>query len=266
MDALRSRARQLLESGTVGVVLGYALGTAGRRRPLFACTAEEAEALVFDEACRLNLAGYVARRDLRRLGRMALVARPAALRSLVQLAAERQVADADVLALAVADGAVLELDTIAAMEAYLSSLADQPASDVRAELARLRALPAEERWAYWQSELSRCLKCYACRGVCPMCYCERCTVECNRPQWVPVASHGLGNVEYHLMRAMHLAGRCVECGSCGEACPVGIPVHLLTIAAEESVREQFGQRGGAGAAAGYALSSFRPDDQEGFIR
>ncbi len=99
-----------------------------------------------------------------------------------------------------------------------------------------------------------------------MCYCERCTMDCNRPQWVPVASHALGNLEYHLVRAMHLAGRCVECGSCGQACPVGIPIHLFTVFAEESVRRQFGQRGGASARADYALSSFRPGDQEGFIR
>jgi ferredoxin len=99
-----------------------------------------------------------------------------------------------------------------------------------------------------------------------MCYCERCTMDGNRPQWVPAASHALGNLEYHLVRAMHLAGRCVECGTCGKACPVGIPIHLFTIFAEESVRRQFGQRGGAGAGTGYALSSFRPGDQESFIR
>ena len=91
-------------------------------------------------------------------------------------------------------------------------------------------------------------------------------MDCNRPQWVPVASHELGNLEYHAVRAMHLAGRCVQCGECGRACPVGIPIHLLTCYAEESVRRQFGQPAGASATLNYALGTFRPDDQETFIR
>ena len=50
----------------------------------------------------------------------------------------------------------------------------------------------------------------------------------------------------------------------GEACPAGIPVHLLTEYAEESVRRHFGAPAAGGA--GYPLSTFRPDDPEGFIR
>ena len=91
-------------------------------------------------------------------------------------------------------------------------------------------------------------------------------MDCNRPQWVPVPSHAIGNQEYQLVRAMHLAGRCVQCGECGRACPVGIPVHLLTFYAEDSVHAQFGQRAGASATIDYALSVFRPDDKETFIR
>jgi ferredoxin len=91
-------------------------------------------------------------------------------------------------------------------------------------------------------------------------------MDCNRPQWIPVASHAIGNLEYHMVRAMHLAGRCVQCGTCGTACPVGIPVHLLTFFAEGTVRRQFGQKGGAGAKLDYAMSTFKPDDKETFIR
>jgi formate dehydrogenase (coenzyme F420) beta subunit len=136
----------------------------------------------------------------------------------------------------------------------------------RDAIAKLAAMTVAERRAFWADELGRCIKCYACRSSCPMCYCERCTMDVNRPQWVPVASHALGNLEYHMVRAMHLAGRCVECGTCGAACPVGIPVHLLTLFAEESVRRQFGQKGGASAKLDYAMSTFRPDDKESFIR
>jgi ferredoxin len=266
MQELRVRARQLLETGAVQVVIGHGLGSGGRRRPLFARTPAEADTLVHDEGCWQNLATYLTRPELRRIGRAAIVATPAVLRSILQLAAEKQLREEDVLALAVADGSLRELAGFAAIEEHVGTAQTPLDASAQQAIERLAAMSVPERRAYWADELGRCLKCYACRASCPMCYCERCTMDCNRPQWVPAASHALGNLEYHIVRAMHLAGRCVECGTCGHACPVGIPVHLLTICAEQSVRRQFGQQAGASARAGYALSTFRPDDKETFIR
>src|SRR5512143_3897883 len=266
LQALRDTAGRLLEAGSVSVVIGHAAGTRGRRRPAFARSAAEAQALVHDEGCGQNLAAYLTKDEVRRLGRAAVVASPAVLRSLLRLGAERQLRDGEVLALAVAEGGgVTEAASFAEIATLLAVAADALPEADRAEIARLGAMTLDERRSFWAAELGRCIKCYACRASCPLCYCGRCTMDCNRPQWVPVASHGLGNLEYHLVRAMHLAGRCVECGSCGRACPVGIPVHLLTEFAEESVRRHFGRPDATGQP-GYALSSFRPDDQETFIR
>jgi ferredoxin len=264
---LREKAKQLLEAGTVKAVLGYAEGTLGARRPLFARSAAQADKLVFDGACRQNLATYLTKREVKRMGKVAFVGRPVALRGLLQLMAESQVKDEEVLALTVdAQGEVLELATAQAVEEHLALESRAlPAEDL-ALLERLKAMTRQERWDFWQGELSRCIKCYACRNSCPMCYCGHCTMDCNRPQWVPVPSHALGNLEYHMVRAMHLAGRCVQCGDCGRACPAGIPIHLLTIAAEESVHAQFGQRAGASSKLDYAMSTFKPDDKETFIR
>jgi formate dehydrogenase subunit beta len=262
MQELRAKARQLLESGAVKVVIGHAPGSGDKRRPLFARTAAEAETLVHDDSCWQNLATYLTRPEVRRMGRAAVVTRPAVLRSILHLAAEKQIREEDVLALAIAEGSWRELPTLAAIQQHAATLPDALYPATQRELERLAAMPLAERQAYWAEALGRCLKCYACRAACPMCYCERCTMDCNRPQWVPAASHALGNLEYHLVRAMHLAGRCVQCAACGSACPMGIPVHLLTTAAEQSVRRQFGAPTGEP----YALSTFRPDDKETFIR
>lgn len=266
MEALRRKARELLAQGEVRAVVGYAEGTGSRRRPHFALGPDEADRLVLDASCRQNLAVYTTKPEVRGIGKLAVVAQPATQRALLQLLAERQLRDGEVIALVVEGEGVKELGTAQALEEHmaLQPAALDPAD--RALLERLEGMGREERWRFWQKELSRCMKCYACRNTCPMCYCGHCTMDCNRPQWVPVASHHLGNLEYHTVRTMHLAGRCVECGECGRACPVGIPVHLLAYCAEETVHELFGQRAGRQAKLDYALATFRADDKESFIR
>lgn len=266
MEALRRKARELLEQGEIKVVVGYGKGTGTLRRPHFALEPGHADRLALDASCRQNLAVYATKHEVKQLGKVALVALPATQRALLQLLAERQLQDGDVIALVMEGDEIKELRTAAALEEHLALKADALDPGDRALLERLDGMNREERWAFWQKELSRCMKCYACRNSCPMCYCANCTMDCNRPQWVPVASHSLGNLEYHMVRTMHLAGRCVECGECGRACPVGIPVHLLTYCAEETVHALFGQRAGHQAKLDYALATFRADDKESFIR
>jgi ferredoxin len=264
MEELRAKAKELLASGAVKAVVGFEAGPRGTRRPVFIRQAEDAGKLVHDDGCTQNLGCYLTKTEVKQMGRLAVVAGPDTLRALLQLVAERQIADGDVLALVPEGPRVLE--TAQAVEEHLALLPrDRKAKDLELQ-KRLAAMSREERWAFWRKEFSRCVKCYACRSSCPMCYCPTCTMEVNRPQWVPVASHDLGNLEYHMVRAMHLAGRCVECGECGRACPVDIPVHLLTFHAQESVQRQFGQGAGASSKLDYAMSTFRPDDKETFIR
>ena len=266
MEILRSLAAGLLADGTIKGLLGYEAGTAGRRRPLVATSEEDLARLRFDEACTGNLAGLLAKAELRRLFPLAVLGREATLRSLLQLHAERQLRDGEVIALVVEDGQAIQLATAAALEEHLALKGQGLPAEDAALIARLQAMERTERWAWWQEELGRCIKCYACRQTCPMCYCATCTMDQNRPQWVPVASHALGNFEYHVVRAMHLAGRCVQCGECGRACPVGIPVHLLPMHAQERSEALFGARAGRHAKLDYALGVFRPDDKETFIR
>ena len=96
------------------------------------------------------------------------------------------------------------------------------------EVARLEALTPDERFAFWQNELSRCIRCNACRDACPACTCEKCVFD-NPTSGVENKSPANSFEEklFHIIRAYHVAGRCTDCGECSRVCPQNIPLHLL---------------------------------------
>jgi ferredoxin len=268
MESLQKKARALLEAAAVKVVIGYTAGSdAERARPLFARFPEQAQQLIYDARCRQNLATYLLKPEVQALGKAAVVARPATLRTILQYAVENRLVDEAVLALAVGDaGEITELANFAALEEYLAKLPRGLTTAEEQEIARLTGMPLEQRWAFWHAELERCIKCYACRAACPLCYCTRCITDVNQPQWLPVASSPLGNLEWNVVRAMHLAGRCIDCGSCADACPEGIRIDLLNRVLAQEAQAQFGAEPGYSTRREYALSTFKPDDKEEFIR
>ena len=98
-----------------------------------------------------------------------------------------------------------------------------------------------------------------------MCYCPECFVECTQPAWLG-REHNLSNQQvYHLMRALHLAGRCVGCGDCVRACPMGVDLGLLGDKLRETVKELYGIDPGADPEEVQALTSYKLDDWQEFI-
>jgi ferredoxin len=266
MGKLNELAAQLLQKGEVQVIIGYGEGSGGRIRPLFVSREEDCGKLLFDRRCTQNPAVYLYKKETARLGKPAIVAGIHTLRAILRLAAEKQLKDGAFIAIAVdTEGNVEELRTLEAIESYLAALSPTLKEEDQLMLNRLNAMSLAERWQFWQVEMENCIRCYACRQACPLCYCTQCTVEVNRPQWIPVASSRLGNLEWHLMRAMHLAGRCIECGQCGEVCPVNIPIHLLPIRLAEEMKELYGSVTGMKREENCEMSSFLPDDKENFI-
>jgi ferredoxin len=124
----------------------------------------------------------------------------------------------------------------------------------------------EERMAYWQAELGRCVKCYACRQACPLCYCRQCIVEKNRPQCISTSASLKGNFAYHIARAFHQAGRCVGCDECTRVCPAGIDLRLLNLALAKAAEENFSYRSGVDPDAEPIIGRYSENDKETFIR
>ncbi len=269
MDSLINKAKELLSSAAVDVVIGYGKGTIeDRTRAIFITKPEDAEKLIFNENCKQNLAVYLTKNEvLHHYKKIGIVATKYVLRAILQIASEEQIKDDNLIVLAV-DGAngMVELKGFDAIEQHVANQ-DHNITDKEKEIiAKINAMTMEEKWKFWEQELSKCFKCYACRQACPMCYCNRCMVECNQPQWVHVPAHGLGNLEWHFMRAMHLAGRCVNCGDCARACPMDIPLNLLTYQLIEPIKEDFGAVAGLQAKMESVLSSYKLTDKESFIK
>jgi formate dehydrogenase (coenzyme F420) beta subunit len=267
IDALRQDAAKVLADGRAKLVVGYR-ARGEHRAPAFITDPARAADLVFDDACRQNLAAYLRKSEVRRMMPVAVVASPAVMRSLVLLGSEAQLAPADVLVLAVGDGTYhgpLDLaGTTALLKEKYADLA--PAPELLAEVKRLAAMTPEERAAFWTEQFARCTRCYACRAACPMCYCTRCIVEKNVPQWISTAAASHGNYAWNVIRAFHLAGRCTLCGACEAACPQGIRLMLLNALLAEEVAEEFGVRPGYDPEAKPVIGSWSADDDNDFMR
>ena len=110
------------------------------------------------------------------------------------------------------------------------------------QVAELEKMSADERFAFWQNELSRCIRCNACRDACPACTCEKCVFD-NPNSGVENKSPANSFEEkmFHIIRAFHVAGRCTDCGECSRVCPQNIPLHLLNRKFIKDINEFYGE-------------------------
>jgi formate dehydrogenase (coenzyme F420) beta subunit len=101
----------------------------------------------------------------------------------------------------------------------------------------------QERFTRWMNEFQRCIKCYGCRNICPVCFCRECSLE--HPDLIQTGDFPPEVPIFHLVRAVHMAGRCIDCGLCEEACPVDIPLRLLYRKVNQIVSDIFDYRPGS---------------------
>ncbi len=138
--------------------------------------------------------------------------------------------------------------------------------DRYAAVRKVEEMSPDEKWAYFEDLLSDCIRCYACRNACPLCYCPTCFVDESKPQWVGKSVDPTDIRIFHFLRAYHCAGRCTDCGACVRSCPMGINVRALTKKLEKDCLENFGWEAGLTTDQRPPLDTFKPDDPEQFIK
>ena len=290
MKQLQDLARKLLSDGTVNVVIGYEAGPRGIR-PAFITSPEQADKLVFNIHCVQNLATYLnpRRKQITQLGKVAVVVKGCDARAVAGMIREKQVERGNVVILAMRCGGVLEssgtdseltADTVSVrcagctdrepklFDHILGELPPEPPVNTRRsdQIAALEKMTAVERWNYWTEQLSRCIRCHACREACPMCFCVKCTAEKTQPQWIDPSATPRANRAWQTMRVLHQAGRCVDCLECERACPEHIPLGLLSGYVADAVERRFDYVACDDPSVAAPFGGFRTDDDEEFIR
>ena len=142
--------------------------------------------------------------------------------------------------------------------------ADTDDGDRFAGVDYIESLSAEEKFEFFKKELSKCIRCNACRNVCPACSCRKCVFDSTK-----FDADRKANVDpfeesmFHIIRAFHVAGRCTDCGECSRVCPQGIPLHLFNRKFIKDINEFYGEyQAGAEVDERSPLTNFTFDDLE----
>ncbi|MFC1973748.1 4Fe-4S dicluster domain-containing protein [Chloroflexota bacterium] len=276
---IRDKARELLENGAVECVIGYEIGSDGSSaRPSFVYEADDVERLVFDNTCTHSLIKYLLNKKDKSV---ATVVKGCDSRALNLLFTEKQLERDKVFVIGVVCSGILEWGwnkhsdktqnrcnpcrqhTPLVYDVLVGKPVDEEPlpADYFTEVIEMEAKTAEERLGFWNEQAERCIRCYACRNVCPGCYCTDCFVELLDPEWVGIRIANKENLMWNAIRAFHLAGRCIACNECERVCPVNIPLSLLNRKLEQEVLDLFDFMSGMSTEIPAPLITFKKDDK-----
>jgi ferredoxin len=280
---IKQLSRRLLEVEEVDCVIGYGVEVAGSVCPVFIDCPEEVEKLVWNDRCVHNLANFLKKPIDYDGDRVAIVSKGCDVKSIVALLQEGQIVREEIYIISVDCSGQVDgngnlflkckhcrdhrpqlYDSLVANERVDIQAFDVDTTDY-SEVEEVEKMSVKERLRFWKEEAEKCIRCYACREVCPLCYCVECFTDQNLPQYVPSPPSIKANFLWLLMRTFDLAGRCTGCMECDRVCPVDIPLHLLNMKAMKDVAELFGYEAGRSPNEKPPLVVFSKEDSDEFI-
>lgn len=278
-DAVLARAKELLSNGTVNRVIGWEKGLfEDDQTPRIFTSVEELDKnFVYDEYSVATVSKYLIK-ETKKEGKILAFLKANDTYSFNQLVKEHRVNRENVYIVAVPSNSEAQkgkihvvYDEIMDSDGKITSKKEESQEDKEAfnkerfeMVAKLEAMTADERFAFWQNELSKCIRCNACRNVCPACTCEQCVFD-NPKSGIAqkAAADSFEEKMFHIIRAFHVAGRCTDCGECSRVCPQHIPLYLLNRKYIKDVDEIYGEfQAGEDTETRAPLNTYKTDDVE----
>lgn len=247
-ERLRAVVRGLLSKGAVECFIGFERGSVeGTSRPCFVRSEDDVERLVWDRSCRDNLVRYLRGMS----GKVGILVKGCDGLALARLIEENQLDRGSIYVVAIECGGVETPQSPYASHGD-AKLADHclrcrgnisPVYDMLIETGEKPPVATAREVkdpVHWSEEFQRCIRCLACVKACPMCYCTECSLDGSKPWLLSKLRLQEELVTFHLVRALHMVGRCSECGACEMACPVKIPLTRLYSSLNRRVESELG--------------------------
>ncbi|MBF0211544.1 MAG: 4Fe-4S dicluster domain-containing protein [Desulfamplus sp.] len=283
MDSLTQKIREIasniLKEGKVEMVIGFAKGTLPMTtKPYMARTPEQVENFIWDKYCTLNLANYITGRK----EKIGIIAKGCDSRNIVNHIVENKISRDQLYIIGVPCSGMADKNNPDRLRDNCSTCThrnpvifdvmvaepvdEQKLDDQFADVKAIEAMDKDAKWGYFEGLLQNCIRCYACRNACPLCYCPTCFVDESNPQWVGKGQNKTDILTFHFLRAFHCAGRCTDCGACEAACPMDIHVRAFTRKLNKDALELFGWEAGLDTSKRPPLDTFNIDDPNDFIK
>ncbi len=277
-NELKNICKELLESKKVDTILAYREGgIEGMQIPFFLSDPKDVDKIVWGDRCYQHLANYLyGRKD-----KVAIIAKPCDVRVIVQYILEQQIKRDNVYIIGMDCTGVKDAEGNMRPGCNDCKVHTPPIFDVHVKNPMVDALDSAaldsmdtekdtetlvKNLSKFQEEIDKCILCFSCRQACYGCYCKTCFIERDIPGWSPSEVDRGTKMTFHLGRAMHLSGRCVECGSCESACASGVNVRYIIKEVTEFIDKTYDYKSGLDLETTPALLTHKFEDKEiGFL-